>query len=258
MARLARAPTTWSDDDDEFPDIDALVATKKLHTTKKAGSTTQQKPKVPTTTQAQEAEKPTPAVRRRKLGPLTDNLLLRAWTPDNAEEGREERHSFKEEAKPRRTRVELRTRNITPAVVVPSSPADQDEEYVSAKEEVTIIEEVSMFGDSFHSCDSDGSEFSGSDEEEDDDDDVFGVDTPPSRPPAKPRFQTKDRKVPGRTGGGVAGSRKLEVDEDKEDKPRRVSAREAPKNDDSSSEPARKRGEGKVKGLADTLSKLRL
>jgi hypothetical protein len=247
MARLARAPTTWSDDDDEFPDIDALVATKKLHTTKKAGSTTQQKPKVPTTTQAQEAEKPTPAVRRRKLGPLTDNLLLRAWTPDNAEEGREERHSFKEEAKPRRTRVELRTRNITPAVVVPSSPADQDEEYVSAKEEVTIIEEVSMFGDSFHSCDSEGSEFSGSEEEEDDDD-VFGVDTPPSRPPAKPRFQTKDRKVPGRTGEGVAASKELGVDEDKE----------PPKHDDASSEPTRKRGEAKVRGLADTLSKLRL
>ena len=45
MARLARAPTTWNDDDDEFPDIDALVATKKSQTTKKAGSTTQQKPR---------------------------------------------------------------------------------------------------------------------------------------------------------------------------------------------------------------------
>jgi hypothetical protein len=244
MARLARAPTTWSDDDDEFPDIDALVATKKSQA-KKAGSTTQQKLKVPTTTQ--EAEKPTPAVRRRKLGPLTDNLLLRAWTPDSAEEGREERHSFKEEAKPRRTRVELRTRNTKPAVVVPSSPADQDEEYVSAKEEVTIIEEVSMCGDSFHSCDSEGSEFSGSEEEEGDDD-VFGVDTPPSRPPAKPRFQTKDRKVSGRTGEGVAASKELGVDEDKE----------PPKHDDASSEPTRKRGEAKVRGLADTLSKLRL
>jgi hypothetical protein len=254
MARLARAPTTWSDHDDEFLDIDALVATKKLQT-KKAGPTTQRKPKAPA--KAQEVEKPTTAVRRRKLGPLTDNLLLRAWTPDSAEEDREEKHSFKEDVKPRRTRVELRTRNIKPAVAVPSSPVDPDEEYVSAKEEVTIIEEVSMFGDSFHSCDSEGSEFSGSDE--DDDDDVFGVDTPPSRAPAKPRFQTKDKKVPARTGEGVTSSKEFGRQEDNDDRPRQVSAREPPKDEDAASDmPARKRAEGKVKGLADTLSKLRL
>ncbi len=204
MARLAKSSTVRSDhsDDDEFPDLDALVSSKKL----------QDREDAPTKT----------AIRRRKLGPLTDNLLLKAWTPGPSRKSTEERHSLEEReaTKPRRARVELRTRNTKPVAAIASSPAGQDEEYVSAKEEITLIEEVSIIDDTFHSCDSDGSESS---EYEDKEDDDFLAEFLPRRLTTKPSLRAKDTKRSGRARGGDAERKDdVQVNEDKEDKSQRA------------------------------------
>jgi hypothetical protein len=257
MARLAKQSTTWSDDDDDFPDLDALVSSKKLQAqVKEPKANRKQKARSSTG----ETLKPATTIRRRKLGPLTDNLLLRAWTPDSTENILEETHvpQEKELSKPRRTRVELRTRNTRPAVVVPSSPADREDEYVSAQEEVTIIEDVSMFDDTFHSCASEGSEFN-----EEDEDDVFGAATPPRRTPAKPRLQGKNRKSSGRTKGDASSERRSAFLTEEEDESQPALNRGASRRQDSESQLSiARKGEGKAnrsdKDLADTLSKLRL
>ncbi|KAK4149105.1 SprT-like family-domain-containing protein [Chaetomidium leptoderma] len=261
LAKLAKPPTAWSDDDGEFPDIDALVNSKKPPTEKDASKARQNAKGRPKT---EEPANPPATVRRRKLGPLTDNLLLRAWAPDSAGGDWDEKHSLQEKsAKPRRTRVELRTRNTKPAVVIPSSPADQDEEYVSAQEEVTIIEEVSMFDDdTFHSCGSEDSEFSGREDAEEDDEE-FSADYPPMRPPAKPRSQAKDRKRTGRTSEDAPGRNNFKVGGEEEDNSPSTLNRESSACQDPASKPARQqKREGKAKkadkDLADTLSKLRL
>lgn len=255
MARLAKSSTSWSDDDeDEFPDIGALVGRKQLQDQEDA-STTQSKTKGRKKTD--EATKPAPAVRRRKLGPLTDNLLLRAWTPDNAGERKEEKRSFNERQAtiPRRARVELRTRSTKPATAIPSSPADEDEEYVSAQEEVSIIEEVSMFDDTFHSCDSEGSEFSGLEDSEEGDEDFF-ADSPPRKTSTKPRIQVRNRKRSGQGGEAETSREAFDVLEDEEgNKPDRPPK----KTQDDLPRPARGRKLGKPgKDLADTMSRLRL
>lgn len=199
MARLARPTKALSDDDDEFPDINTLVRKKtaQAEANRKSSATPAAAKKTP---KNEEPVNPATTVRRRRLGPLSDNLLLRAWTPDSAGECR-----GKETIKPRRPRVELRTRRPSPPVIVPSSPGEQEEDYVSAKEEVTIIEEVSILDDTFHSCesgDSDEDRERGSDEDTEykgteDDDDDFIVDSPPRRSRSKSRLQMKDRKLLG-------------------------------------------------------------
>ena len=203
MARLAKSSTARSDhsDDDEFPDLDALVSRKK----------SQDREDAPTKT----------TIRRRKLGPLTDNLLLKAWTPGHPRKSTEERHSLEEReaTKPRRARVELRTRNTKPVAVIASSPAGQDEEYVSAKEEITLIEEVSIIDDTFHSCDSDGS---ASSEFEDKEDEDFLADFLPRRLTIKPSLRGKDSKLPGRARGEAEGRDDFQVKVDQEeDRPQR-------------------------------------
>jgi len=212
MVRLAKPHAAWSDDDDEFPDINALVGKKLQQNNSISTKQTTFKQS------ASETPRPPTAVRRRRLGPLTDNLLLRAWTPDSAEDGREERHASQRQtdAKPRRTRVELRTRSITPAAVVPSSPAGEEEEYVSAKEEVTLIEEVSVLDDTFHSCgpdDSDDSEFEIYEDEEDDED--FVADVLRGRTPAKPEFRSRDKRPSRNTRAGTDRAKAEEQDKEK-------------------------------------------
>ncbi|KAK4178494.1 SprT-like family-domain-containing protein [Triangularia setosa] len=180
------------------------------------------------------APPPPPAtVRRRKLAPTRgiSSSLLRAWTPkDSAErelkstkksqpkkkepvvEGEDE--NDQEEAKPRRTRVELRTRKSKVSSLRESleSKQEDEQEYVSAREEVSIIEDISMFDESFHSCESEeeqqgesGNEGSyterGSDVEEDSD---FDLEPAPSKAPATEPKRTE--RLPRRDLLGGSGS----------------------------------------------------
>ncbi|KAK4231940.1 SprT-like family-domain-containing protein [Podospora fimiseda] len=219
----------WSDDDsddDEFPDLANLVPKKAETKTEK---------------EKESNAAPTTAVRRRKLGSIPDNKsLLRAWTPEDGEEKEVKTSSqrkkeevtgpqkLKKEGTLRKDRVELRTRKSKSASVSPPSPKDdqdwEEEEFLSAQEEVeiSIIEDVSLADDSFHSCESEGTETGdlggdGSEEEEDEDDsedDDFYEDledTPP-RPSTKSRIQgkkqtnlsepkkTTEKKVPSQNG----------------------------------------------------------
>ncbi|KAK4034534.1 SprT-like family-domain-containing protein [Parachaetomium inaequale] len=259
MARLAKPRATRSDDDDdEFPDIDALVSRKKLQAEDDAPKARR---KATGPLRTGDATKPPTTVRRRKLGPLSDNLLLRAWTPDSAEEDREGGYSRRENesSEPRRTRVELRTRKSKPTAVLPSSPLNQDEEYVSAQEEVTIIEDVSVFDDTFHSCNSEDSAFSGSEDAEEEDED-FLADSPPRRPPAKSMFRLMDKKQLERNSEDAAANC-TESKGKEEDRYR--SKRELSTGNDPWSKPAGAvKGEKKTKkgdkDLADSMSKLRL
>ena len=259
MARLAKSSISWSDDDDdEFPDIGALVGRKQLQVQEDASAT---RSKAKGRKKTEEPAKSAPAVRRRKLGPLTDNLLLRAWTPDSVGDRKEEKRSLNERQAtiPRRARVELRTRSTKPAAAIPPSPADEEEEYVSAQEEVTIIEEVSMFDDTFHSCDSEGSEFSGHEDSEEGDGDFF-ADSPPRKASTKPRIQVKPRKRPGQHSEDATSRDDFDVLEDEE----AAELDRLPKKaQDSLSMPATGlKGVGKLgkpgKDLADTMSRLRL
>lgn len=210
----------WSDDsddddDDEFPDLANLV------------------PKIPKALVRQDEAKeselktaPASAVRRRKLGQTQNNngnSLLRAWTPDqDTEKGNAEVSSQRtkkrevtvchrkgKEPTPRKVRVELRTRKSKPPPsIVPSPPknGDGEEEYLSAQEEVeiSIIEDVSLGDDTFHTCEGEDSEFGelGGDtydedagEDEDDSDEDFLQETPPRRPSAKSVIKAKEKKV---------------------------------------------------------------
>ena len=268
MARLAKATTIWSDDD-EFPDIGALVTGKKARALKDAPKS-RQKPSGPS--KVEEITKPASAIRRRKLGPLTDNLLLRAWTPDRAEDGGEGGDSGREREsmEPRRTRVELRTRKSRPMAALASSPL-QDEEYVSAQEEVTIIEDVSMFDGTFHSCNSEGSEnsensegseYSGSEDIEEEDRD-FEADPAPTRLRMKPTLQMAEKKRPGRTSKETANDYCSTPEEGKSRSRPESDGKASTRRHDAASKPARaQKGEKNphkvAKDLADSMSKLRL
>ncbi|KAK3985633.1 SprT-like family-domain-containing protein [Cladorrhinum sp. PSN332] len=215
-----------SDDDDEFPDLANLAPKKEAISKKPAVETGTQ-------TEKESTSAATTAVRRRKLGKIPDNnSLLRAWSPEDVEEKEVKTSSqrktkemvtgsqrLKKEGPPRKDRVELRTRKSKPAPASSPSPKDDDgeEEFLSAQEEVeiSIIEDVSLIDDSFHSCESDDTELgdvggdSDSDEDEDeeeaeddgdedDSDEDFqedAEDTPPRRPSTQSRMQVKETKA---------------------------------------------------------------
>ncbi|KAK3290764.1 SprT-like family-domain-containing protein [Chaetomium fimeti] len=259
MARLAKS-TIWSDDD-EFPDIDALVTGKKPRSQKDALKS-RQKPNGPFSTQ--EAAKPAVTVRRRKLAPLTDNLLLRAWTPDSAEDDGERRGSDREteNMEPRRTRVELRTRRAKSAAAPAPSPL-QDEEFVSAQEEVTITDDVSLFDGTFHTCNSEGSDYSGSEDFEED-----GKSQPKplrtGRLPVKPLLRMVDKTRSGRASEDATDNYCSTPEAEKDNSNRPGSDGESSiRLHDAASKPARaQKGERRTKkatkGLADSMSKLQL
>ncbi len=242
-------------DDDEFPDIGALVSSRKLPSDDDAPSA---QPATKGRVKLQVLAAPTPTVRRRKLGTLTDNLLLKAWTPDNAGDSGEERYSVEgETAMPRRARVELRTRKTKTVALVSSPPVVEDDEYVSAKEEVTIVEEVSICDDTFHSCaseSSEGSDFSvHEDKDSEDDDSDFLLNTPPRRQAAKPKAEPKSKKQLGQA----------EVKPDRESTSRRALSQDRSACQDPPSKSlAGRKGVGKAKEddeeLAATLSELHL
>ncbi|KAK3899489.1 SprT-like family-domain-containing protein [Staphylotrichum tortipilum] len=254
MTRTAKPSTIWSDDGDEFPDLDALISRKKTTTQVQARKDAQTPRPKPAPCQMVDGLAAPATVRRRKLGPLTDNLLLRAWKPDSeAEEGEENRPLFQEEevTRPRRARIELRTRTVKPAVIVPSSPAGQDETYVSAREEVTVIEEASIFDDTFHSCGSEGSEFDIHEDDEEDED--FVAEYIPRAPATKPQARPQVNKRAGCVNRKTAPSNPPEEEDDEDDEPR-LPARRRP----AARKAAQDAAEEKAKDLADTLSQLRL
>lgn len=270
MTRLAKTTTIWSDD--EFPDIGALVTGKKPRALKDVLKS-RQKPGI--SSKAEEATQPASSVRRRKLGPLTDNLLLRAWTPDSAEDDGEGRDSGREREtmEPRRTRVELRTRKSRPTAPLASSPL-QDEEYVSAQEEVTIIEDVSMFDGTFHSCNSEGSgisdnsegsegsEYSGSEDIEGEDRD-FQANPAPTRLRIKATLRMAEKKRSGRTNKEAENDHCSTPEEEEKSKWSDSDGKPSTRRHDAPSKPARaqkgKRNPQKTaKDLADSMSKLRL
>ncbi|KAK4160130.1 SprT-like family-domain-containing protein [Cladorrhinum sp. PSN259] len=208
-----------SDDDDEFPNLANLAP--KMEVASK-------EPTVKAENEKEKGSKPpaASALRRRKLVKIpNNNSLLRAWTPEDIEDeevkGSSQRRKneeitisqrLKKDGTPRKDRVELRTRRSKPTPTLPPSPSDEDEEdeFLSAQEdvEVSIIEDVSLVDDSFHSCEAEDSEFGGhgSDSNEDDDDDDddeeddgsdedFEEETPPRRPSTKSMIPIKEKKV---------------------------------------------------------------
>jgi hypothetical protein len=263
MVRLAKPQATaWNDDDDEFPEIGALVNNNKKSQQKSNAFPIRARAK----DNGDETPKPPATVRRRKLQPLTDNLLLGAWTPGGAEDDGPERHASQRQTdtKPRRARVELRTRSVKTTATIPSSPAEQDEEYVSAKEEVTFIEEASVLDDTFHSCDSDDSDFEVyEDNEESEEDEDFIAQVLSGKRPARTGSETRSRRPPVRNRKAGIGGQGPEEKDEEDVKTRRPSGWEAPEPLISAPRTGRKSNtEGKAKrrgkDIADTMSKLRL
>ncbi|KAH6847402.1 SprT-like family-domain-containing protein [Chaetomium sp. MPI-CAGE-AT-0009] len=257
MARLAKS-TIWSDDD-EFPDIDALVSGKKPRTQKDAPKSRQ---KTSGLLRMETPAKPAVTVARRKLGPLTDNLLLRAWTPESAEDDGEGRGSDREteNMEPRRTRVELRARRTRAAAAPASSPL-QDEEYVSAQEEVTVIEDISAFDGTFHSCYSEGSDYSDSEEAEQDR--KSQLKPPPARLPVKPMLRVADDKRPGRPREDATNNYCYTREEEENRNQSEPDGESSMRRHGAASKTAKEQKGGRkrnktAKDLADSMSKLRL
>ncbi|KAK1831188.1 SprT-like family-domain-containing protein [Podospora conica] len=246
MARPSRPRIVDSTDesDDSLPDLTALAAKKK----KLAAS---KKPAPEATPKENGVEgNPTKApatVRRRKLGPISDKGLLGGWKADGIL-GEVDAPVFKasEETKSRKPRVELRARKVTPAQATPPPEKDEKEEedgpsgYLSAREEVTVIEEVTILDDGFDTAQSSASNF------EDslgdfivDDSDSESYFAPSKLPP-----KTTSRERTGRPRQTKA--RAIVLDSDDEEEP-------VCKPSEGSRQPS-----GTSKGLAETFSRLQL
>lgn len=137
-----------SSEEDEFPDINTLVQ----RTNKKTQGLNSNNPRKSSkaTEHAAEGAKTTktPAVRRRKLGQLPDNLLLKPWSRDGTPT----------DATPStanltgsisRPRVQLRARKQeSTAQITPIQGEAEQEKGNSAEEEETFIEEATVDDDS--------------------------------------------------------------------------------------------------------------
>lgn len=151
-----------SNSDDEFPDLKDLskIQTLKIATAKNVG-----KQMIP-----QAEQTPSKSVRRRKLGVIADNPLLRPFgnTSSSTPVKKNEAPVKKKSTTPQR--IELRTRKTRP--VITSLEVDDSSEAESIQEE-SIIED-------FSGSDFDASQTS---DEEHDDDSTFGE--VPQRFPSK-------------------------------------------------------------------------
>ncbi|KAK3346673.1 SprT-like family-domain-containing protein [Lasiosphaeria hispida] len=252
MARSSRPRVIdSSDDDSEFPALDKLVRPEQEPASRGAAKSypeTSQRPKAP---QAAKASKVPASVRRRKLGPVSDNTLLRAWTPDSTAKEDDSYHATEEKSRPRRLRVQLRTRQTTtPSVSARPLPNDEHDDYDSTHE-ITITEDISLADDVFHSAESGGSEFGGEESEDEFKDSV--VEIIPSRPPPKPRLPLSNRKPSGPT-----------TINEMVKKEKRTAAGRSSRGKESASETAcgAKKGKASTKGadndLTDTLARLQL
>ncbi|KAK3689786.1 SprT-like family-domain-containing protein [Podospora appendiculata] len=204
-SRSAPARTVSSDDDDdEFPDIEALVRQKRGQSS--GDSVAKSQPVAHGSKEVKTSSKPPIAVRRRKLGQIPDNnALLRSWTPDSGitfkDDIASQRRPNDATIEPRRPSAELRTRKTRTAVSAARPAAKvqpvQDDPVSEQEEEVTITEEVSVIADgSCDSSDSGGSIFEDAvehikhDSDSDSDDDLAAFFA--RRPPAKPRIQPRE------------------------------------------------------------------
>lgn len=168
--------------DDEFPDLQDIVAFKAKASSKNASNGS---------TQVNKTDQPAPKsiVRRRKLGAsaTADNPLLRPL----GESDRSSSTPAPKDTRPKKhsttpQRVELRTRKTKP--VVTSVQVDEDLSEAGSVQEETIIEN---FSEEDSGSDFDGSESAGSE----DDDSTFGDFL--QRSPSKPKRVgdgSKDRK----------------------------------------------------------------
>jgi hypothetical protein len=164
MARLSKPLEDWSDDDDSdgFPSIFEMAHKSRKPSNQDASSVQLKTNELPKT---EKVARPPTSVRRRRLGPLSDNLLLRAWTPESAEQENSPCRE-KENTEVRRTRVELRTRK-TKSTALSIAHRFEDENYASAQDDFKVAEDVSSLEDTFHSCLSEGSEFTDPDTDSD-------------------------------------------------------------------------------------------
>lgn len=284
MARRANPGRGWSDDDDdeeEFPDIFGLAHNKKAQSRPNRSSAKPELKEFPDIfglSHKKRAEsrqdgsavrpaelqvhpgtelpaRPAAAVRRRKLGPLSDNVLLKAWTAESVKEVKPLCRE-KENREPRRTRAKL------------LSPKDQEDEYVSAKEDVDV-ESTSLFDDTFHSCVSESNKFNESEYQEDgsgaddDDDDDFSTDPYPRGAPEKPCFETMNRRKPSRRAAMDATSTAGYLAIDMKGASKLAQQNTAPDLNIDNKSSRRRVAQGKVNkagnsNLADALSRLRL
>lgn len=169
MARGRRIVVDSSDD--EFPELKDIVSFKAKASNKSASSpTTKTEPLCPPNKSA---------VRRRKLGVIADNPLLRPLSDRGSSTSTPKETAPKKKSPTTPQRVELRTRKTKP--IVNSIEVDDHSEAGSIQEE-TIIEDFSEDDDG-------GSDFkgSGSSESEDDGDDDHGslFGEPSQRSPSK-------------------------------------------------------------------------
>jgi hypothetical protein len=197
-------PTDTGSDDDEFPDIGTLASRKKMQNRADA-SATQPQPEAQSAGEAASGKgKPKAPIRRRKLAPLTNNLLLKPWVPESTTDGHENysRQEKEKIVRPSRKITATRAGNAKPAAVIAppvterKEEADEEEtEFVSAQEDLGSSEESVTDEESLQS-DSDGSEFEDN-ESDDNDSDSDGLGFWSDIPPAKPRLRLRRSKELG-------------------------------------------------------------
>jgi hypothetical protein len=241
MARPSRPRIVDSSDesDNSLPDLTALAAKKK----KKLATPRNPAPEATPEENGVEGKpaKAPATVRRRKLGPISDKGLLGGWKPAGTlDEVDAPIFRASEDTKSRKLRVELRARKPAPAQATPPPEDEKEEEdgpsgYLSAREEATITEEITILDCGLETAQSSASDFEDSLGD-------FIVDDSDSEPCAPPPKTTRRE----RTGN-----------------PRQTKAR-AVVLDSDDEEPIRKGSKGSrqpsgnSKGLAETFSRLQL
>ncbi|KAK0649512.1 SprT-like family-domain-containing protein [Cercophora newfieldiana] len=261
MARL-RVVDSSDESDDSFPDLATLARQPKKLPPRGTSRGQQLSAKHEESDNTGKEPVNAPAtVRRRKLGPITDNTLLRQWTPDLLEDETKDgagasAESGEKKSRVRRPRVALRSRTSLSAPIAPSE--DQTEGYGSKQEDVTIIEEVSLAEDMFDTAESDASAFEDDLDDfiVDDDEDESVVEVRPN-PPKKPSLRLKSGK-PSQTKAGTTttGENADRIsNEETNGAPRPESTRRSRDKQTNGVKTSKKRTE---KDLADTFSRLKL
>ncbi|KAK4445049.1 SprT-like family-domain-containing protein [Podospora aff. communis PSN243] len=217
MARL-RVIDSSDESDDSLPDLAALARGQR----KLPPRSTAKKQQVTADNDEDESTEKEPVkapatVRRRKLGNISDNALLRQWTPDLTKAGTDDA-SVAEERKPRTRRPRVAFRSRTSLSGPAALSEDQDGGYGSNQEDATIIEEVSLAEDMFDTADEDSSAFEddlGDFIVDDSEEDESVVEVRPN-PPKKPSLRLKARNpsqskaatsASGKQGNGGGGQK---------------------------------------------------
>ncbi|KAK3321666.1 SprT-like family-domain-containing protein [Apodospora peruviana] len=251
------------DYDDEFPDVAVLVRQKKGQAGDEVAKRRMPKASQPAKTEKAAKAPAAASVRRRKLGQISDNALLRAWTPDGSTTAEREEVPCRDKhdsEQSRRLRVDLRTRKTRTAAVVAQPSAIQldteQDDNSEEQEQVTITEEVSVADDDdddvFESCESEISDFEAGEEDDDDDDSITDFFAQWPRAGKKP--QSKDKLCPAvEENGWTENTRRRAV--------RRPDPKESGRNHQSSTEqvlgPKRETSSAE-NDLADRFSRIRL